>query len=80
MFDTVTGAMQNPSPTEDYVVVSGKRTFQTQRSAVIKKLYDMGLLHAQQATNGLPKPALVNLVPNPTAGRVDPSRRNIRIN
>lgn len=79
-FDAVASAMQNPTPTEDYVVVSGKRTFQTQRSAVIKKLYDMGLLHAQQATNGLAKPALVNLVPNPTAGRVDPSRRNIRIN
>lgn len=79
-FDAIAAAMQNPTPSEDYMVVSGKRTFQTQRSAVIKKLYDMGLLQTEQATSGIAKPALVNLVPNPAAGRVDPSRRNIRIN
>lgn len=79
-FDAIAGGMQNPDINEDYMVVSGKRTFQTQRSAVIKKLYDMGLLQAEQATSGLAKPALVNLIPNPAAGRVDPSRRNIRIN
>lgn len=78
-FETVISAMQNPTPTEDYMVVSGKRTFQTQRSAVMKKLYNMGLLQSQQATVGIPKPALVNLVPNINGGRVDPSRRNITI-
>lgn len=78
-FDDLIGRMQNPTPTEDYAVVSGKHTFSTQRSAVIKKLYDMGLLHAQQTTTGLAKPQLVNLVPNPLSGRVDPSRRNINI-
>ncbi len=78
-FDTVTGAMQNPTLTEDYMVVSGKRTFHTQRGAVIKKLYDMGLLQSQQTTQGIAKPALVNLVPNVSGGRVDPSRRNITI-
>lgn len=79
-FDSIAAAMQNPAATEDYMVVSGKRTFQTQRSAVIKKLYDMGLLQAQQTQVGIGKPNLVNLIPNPAAGRVDPSRRNIRIN
>lgn len=78
-FESMIGGMQNPTPTEDYAVVSGKHTFHTQRSAVIKKLYDMGLLHAQQTTSGLAKPGLVNLVPNPLAGRVDPSRRNISV-
>jgi predicted kinase len=78
-FDAVTAAMQNPTLTEDYMVVSGKRTFHTQRGAVIKKLYDMGLLQSQQATQGMAKPALVNLVPNVSGGRVDPSRRNITI-
>lgn len=78
-FDSVINAMQNPAPTEEYMVISGKRTFQTQRSAVIKKLYDLGLLHAQQTTSGIAKPALVNLVPNNIGGRVDPSRRNITI-
>jgi predicted kinase len=78
-FESIISQMQNPSPTEDYMVVSGKRTFHTQRSAVIKKLYDMGLLHADQTTTGIAKPGMVNLVPNPLAGRVDPSRRNISI-
>lgn len=78
-FESVLGAMQNPTPTEDYMVVSGKRTFQTQRSATIKKLYDRALLQSEQATTGLAKPNLVNLIPNSATGRVDPSRRNIRI-
>jgi predicted kinase len=78
-FDTLIGAMQNPTLTEDYAVISGKHTFATQRNAMIKKLYDMGLLNAQQTTTGIAKPGLVNLVPNPLSGRVDPSRRNITI-
>lgn len=78
-FNNLLGTMQNPTPGEDYIVISGKHTFNTQRSAVIKKLYDLGLLHSQQATSGIAKPALVNLVPNTLAGRVDPSRRNITI-
>lgn len=78
-FEDVISRMQNPTPTEDYMVVSGKRTFHTQRGAVIKKLYDMGLLHAEQTTAGIAKPGMVNLIPNPLAGRVDPSRRNISI-
>jgi predicted kinase len=78
-FESVIGGMQNPAATEDYMVVSGKRTFHTQRSAVIKKLYDMGLLQAQQTTAGIAKPNLVNLIPNSSGGRVDPSRRNITI-
>lgn len=78
-FESLIGGMQNPAPTEDYMVVSGKRTFHTQRSAVIKKLYDIGLLQAEQSTIGIAKPALVNLVPNTNSGRVDPSRRNITI-
>jgi len=79
-FDTYAHGMQNPTSTEEYIVVSGKHTYQTQRSAVIRKLYEKGLLQADQAQAGLAKPNLVNLVPSPLAGRVDPSRRNIRIN
>lgn len=78
-FDDTTSQMQNPTPTEDYVVLSGKHVYNTQRSIIIKRLYDMGLLHAEQTTAGLAKPALVNLIPNPLSGRVDPSRRNISI-
>lgn len=78
-FESIIEGMQNPAPTEDYMVVSGKRTFHTQRSAAIKKLYDMGLLQADQTTSGIAKPNLVNLIPNSSGGRVDPSRRNITI-
>jgi predicted kinase len=78
-FDHIAGGMQNPSLTEDYIVISGKHTFHTQRSAVIKRLYDFGLLGTEEVSAKLAKPGLVNLVPNLRAGRVDSTRRNIII-
>jgi predicted kinase len=78
-FNALIGNMQNPHTTEDYIVISGKHTFNTQRSAVVKKMYEMGLIATDQLTSSVVKPGLVNLVPNPTAGRVDMSRRNIVI-
>ncbi|MCA9332871.1 hypothetical protein KDA00_03280, partial [Candidatus Saccharibacteria bacterium] len=72
--------MQNPTPSEDYVVISGKHNFQTQRNAVIKKLFDSGVISSENAKEGLVKPELVNLIPNILAGRVDRNRRNISIN
>ena len=71
--------MQNPK-NEDYVVVSGKHTYNTQRSAVIKKLYELGAIAIDNASSGVVKPGLVNLVPNQLrGGRVDNTRRNILI-
>lgn len=78
-FERLIGAMQNPTPTEDYLVVSGKHTFKTQYQTTVRRLYDLGLLQADQTAAGKAKPGLVNLVPNPLAGRVDPARRNISI-
>lgn len=78
-FRQIASGMQNPEMTEDYVVISGKHTYNTQRNAVIKKLYDLGLISTGGAGAKLVKPQLVNLIPNPAAGRVDPSRRNINI-
>lgn len=78
-FKDIVNRMQNPGQTEDYIVISGKHNFQTQRSAVLKKFYDMGLISADTTTNSMVKPGLVNLIPNPSAGRVDPTRRNIVI-
>lgn len=77
-FDTFIGSMQNPSD-EDYMVISGKHTFNTQRSAVVKKLYDMGLVSSDSTTSQLVKPGLVNLIPNRLAGRGDRRRRSIVI-
>jgi predicted kinase len=78
-FDSLAAGMQNPVPTEDYIVISGKHTYQTQRSSAVKKLYDLGLVAPTDAASKVVKPGMVNLVPNPMAGRVDPTRRNITI-
>lgn len=78
-FDSIASHMQNPSMSEDYVVVSGKHVFNTQFSAVTRKLLDMGLIAMGDSSSHLAKPELVNLVPNPAAGRVDMTRRNIII-
>lgn len=78
-FDNFIGQMQNPQLSEDYVVISGKHTYSTQRAAVVKKFYDMSLIQSKTATDRLIKPGLVNLVPNTSGGRVDSSRRNIFI-
>jgi predicted kinase len=71
--------MQNPTSVEDFIVISGKHTYQTQRNAIFKKLYDLSLLTSQSANSKIVKPELVNLIPNPMGGRVDQSRRNIVI-
>lgn len=78
VFERIVGGMQNPQ-NEDYIVVSGKHTFGTQLSAFMKRLRELGLASDQQTASRLVRPGLVNLVPNPTAGRVDLSRRNIVI-
>lgn len=78
-FDHVASHMQNPDAAEDYIVISGKHSFATQYSSVIKRLREAGLASAEETNRKMIKPGLVNLVPNPMAGRVDMSRRNIVI-
>lgn len=77
-FTEVLNSMQNPT-TEDYLVISGKHSFATQKSAIMNRLYQTGLIGGDGVQNSLAKPGLVNLVPNPQAGRVDLTRRNINI-
>ncbi len=77
-FDRQVAGMQNPQG-EDYLVVSGKHSFTTQKSAIINRLYQAGLIGADTVQHQVAKPELVNLVPNPRLGRVDLSRRNISI-
>jgi len=55
--------MQHPDQTENYVVVSGKHTFDSQRSAVFKKLLSDGIVDTAAAQSKLIKPGLVNLIP-----------------
>ena len=78
-FDSLTANMQNPQISEDYIVISGKHTYQTQQSAVMKRLRELDLIGTQEANSKVIRPDLVNLIPNPAAGRVDLARRNIVI-
>lgn len=77
-FERLAAGMQNPQ-NEDYIVISGKHVFDTQLSALMRRLRELGLVTLTEASAKLVKPGLVNLVPNPIAGRVDLSRRNIVI-
>jgi len=78
-FENIIAHMQNPSQIEDYVVVSGKHIFNTQQSAVIRRLRDLGVISTDDTSAHVVKPGLVNLIPNSQSGRVDMSRRNISI-
>ncbi len=77
-FQRIIGAMQNPED-ENYLVISGKHAFVTQKSALINKLYELSLISSEIVRTNIAKPGLINLVPNPHAGRVDYTRRNINI-
>lgn len=77
-FDRLASGMQNPH-NEDYVVISGKHVFTTQLGSLLKRLREDGLVTINETNSRLVKPGLVNLIPNPAAGRVDMSRRNIII-
>lgn len=78
-FKQMLGGMQNPEPTERHIVLSGKHVFNTQKNALIRALKERRLVRSDDNDSHFSKPGLVNLVPNPSAGRVDMSRRDIRI-
>lgn len=78
-FDNLNGNMQNPDPNEHYLVISGKHVFGTQKSALMRRLQEKQLISSETLHPQMGKPGMVNLVPNPMAGRVDLSRRNIII-
>lgn len=63
-FRELAAHMQQPEPTEDFVVVSGKHTYASQRGNVMKKLADMKVIKHSEAMHKMVKPELVNLVPN----------------
>ncbi len=78
-FREYTARMQHPDQTEDFVVVSGKHSFASQKTAIFNKFLDLGLMEAEIYQNNVAKPGLINLVPKTLNGRVDMSRRNIDI-
>ena len=80
-FESVISGMQNPTASEVYAVVSGKHLHNTQQSAVVRKLRDIGSLSTDDASTKTIKPGMVNLIPQSqqNQGRVDMTRRNISI-
>lgn len=78
VFDQHLTRMQNPKD-EAYVVVSGKHSPATQKSAILSRLYQIGLVESSAIQSHVAAPGLINLVPMPNPGRVDLSRRNITI-
>ncbi len=70
--------MQNPKD-EDYLVLSGKHGFASQRSAILNHFYKTGLARGEVIQTNITKPGLVNLIPSRTAVSVDFERRNIAI-
>lgn len=78
-FRQILSAMQNPEISEQSVVISGKHLFNTQKNAIFRMFRERRYLQNELSHEQLSKPGLINLVPNPAAGRVDMSRRNIVI-
>lgn len=78
-FDKQMSTMQNPGSDEDYLVISGKHTFVTQKNAILNRLYQLGLVSVGSVQSHITKPELVNLIPSSHGGRVDHSRRNINV-
>lgn len=79
-FEQYMRTMQNPQ-NEDYLVISGKHLFNSQKTAILRRLSDMGAITAESLEHKIAKPEMVNLVSRAQAqaGRVDYSRRNIII-
>ncbi len=77
-FNQQLAGMQNPKD-EQYLVISGKHAFVTQKNAIVNRLYQIGLIPSESVQSNITKPGLVNLVPNRYAGQTDLGRRNIAI-
>lgn len=74
-YNKFVNAMQYPEKDEDFVVLSGKHSFQMQKTAILRKLFDLGLIESSDLSAHVVKPGMINLVPaNPEDGS-----RNINV-
>lgn len=80
LFEQYMRAMQNPQ-NEDCLVISGKHLFNSQKTAIVRRLSDLAVITPESLEQRIAKPEMVNLVSRAQAqaGRVDYSRRNIII-
>ena len=79
-FKEVASHMQQPETTEDFIVISGKHSYPSQRSTVIKKMADQHIIRPSAAMHKMVKPELVNLIPNGHNNYPRDGRRNIVLN
>lgn len=79
-FKSLVKQMQNPI-NETGMVVSGKHLFESHKTAIQKRLINLGLIDPEDLGRKVAKPGMVNLVSKAqiTGGRVNMSRRNILI-
>ncbi len=75
-FDAQTANMQPPQA-EDYLVISGKHAFITQKNAIINRLHQRKLISDDVVRQNIAKPDLINLIPNPFTAPND--QRNIEV-
>lgn len=80
VFDITRNTFQPPH-NEDYVVASGKHTFDSQKQIIARKLREMGLITDETMKPHIPMPGMMNLAAQAQnrAGRIDYTRRNISI-
>lgn len=80
IFDRYMSLMQNPQ-NENYLVLSGKHLFNNQKTSLVRRLREIGVISDNTLEQKVPKPELINLVSRAQvqAGRVDYTRRNVII-
>jgi len=78
-FKSYIAGMKNPTNLENYIVVSGKHSYQTQKNSIINKLKNMGVISTQDINNHITMPGMVNLIPQSYANQDYDGKRNIVI-
>lgn len=80
IFEKSMRAMQNPQ-NENYLVLSGKHLFNSHKTAILRRLNELGAINLELLSQKQAKPEMVNLISRAQtqAGRVDYSRRNVII-
>ncbi len=68
--------MKHPLENENPIVLSAKHSWQMQQGTIYRRLYDLGLVSADDVSSHVVKPGMINLVPG---GRIDYARRHLRI-
>lgn len=80
IFNNLVKSFQPPE-NEDYIVISGKYTFESQKPIIVRKLREQGLVTDETLKGHVPMPEMMNLAAQAKmhSGRVDYTRRNISI-